>query len=120
MVTSSEGMADTSVTAESHGYGALIKGPVSQLETGRVMLVSEFEFNGNPVGRISLHGVAEKGIVVDALIYLDDSPEPLCTFTLDNKTSKGGWNIGQDVTENIYEKGITGNHKVSVGFSHHR
>ena len=116
MLSLSEGMDDTTLTGESHGYGTLVKGPVSQLESGRVMILSDFDFTGNPVGRISLYGVAERGIVVEALVYLDDSTEPVCTFTLDNKSTKGGWNVGQAITRDVYEQGITGSHRVSVGF----
>ena len=112
----SEGMDETSVRSEPHAYGALIKGPVSELESGKVEIVSEFDFTGNPVGRISLHGVAEAGVLVDALVYLDDETEPLCEFRIDNRTKSGGWNIGAMQTANVYPKGITGTHKVSIGF----
>ena len=112
----SDGMDQTSVNAESHGFGALLSGPVSELESGRLQIANEFDFSGNPVGRISLHGVAERGVIVEALIYLDAEEEPVCTFALDNRGKKGGWNIGEAVSESVYSKKITGSHKVSIGF----
>ena len=111
-----EGMDGTAVSKEPHGYGALIKGPVSELRNGRVEIASKFDFTGNPVTRISMKGVAEKGTLVDAKIYLDDDPEPVCTVSLDNRTKSGGWNTGDLSSFYIYDKDITGEHKVSIGF----
>ena len=109
-------MDGIAVSKEPHGYGALIKGPVSELRNGRVEIASKFDFTGNPVTRISMRGVAERGILADALIYLDDETEPVCTVSLDNRTKSGGWNTGDLSSFYIYDKGLTGEHKVSIGF----
>ena len=113
-----EGMDGTAVSKEPHGYGALIKGPVSELKNGKVEIASKFDFTGNPVTRISMKGVAERGVLVDAKIYLDDDPEPVCTVQLDNRSRSGGWNTGEMSTVYVYDKDkeIRGEHKVSIGF----
>ena len=110
------GMNETAVIGESHGYGTLIKGPVSELENGRVKIVSRFDFTEGPVGRISLHGVSERGVHAEVLVYLDDDENPVCSFGLDNKGPKDGWKVGEMITKNVYNKGISGTHEVSFGF----
>lgn len=79
-------------------------------------IASKFDFTGNPVTRISMKGVAEKGTLVDAKIYLDDDPDPVCTVQLDNRSRSGGWNTGEMSTVYVYDEDIKGEHKVSIGF----
>ena len=121
----SEGMDNTKITEmtetnsktkETKAVGAKVRGTVADLTSGRVVIGKDFDFDGNPVGRISLLAGTDMGLIVKARVYLDDETEPAAVFRLDNGKSSSNWDEIDEYTSNVYDKKITGTHTISVGF----
>ena len=109
-------MAGCKVQAVSGGEGVLLKGPAGELDGGRVTIADDFDFSKGSVARISLRAGTEMRISGKALIYLDDAAQPVCEFLLENGKSANKWTTITEQTLDVYDKTITGRHKVSVGF----
>ena len=98
------------------GTGLLLTGKAGDLKSGRIGLDTQFDFNGNPVGRVTVDGLRERGVSVTIYIFLDDQEEPVASFALKNTMGKQDWKNPGDITQDVYGLGITGLHRVSLGF----
>lgn len=96
--------------------GVRLRGTAADLKSVRMNIRSEFVFDGNPVGRISLKGAADMGASVDAKVYLDDETEPAAIFRLDSGKAANNWAAADEQTLSVCDQKITGSHKVSIGF----
>ena len=115
-LTLTEGMADVALSSPRYGNGLLFTGSVDALTSGRIVIGQDFNFDRNPVGRISLDGLRDRGIDVRVHVYLDEEEEPFVSFSLAGKMGKKDWaNEGE---QSLYTGGkeLTGIHRISIGF----
>ena len=111
-----EGMAEVSLSEPRYGNGVLFSGTVEALESGRIGIVQDFCFDRNPVGRISLDGLRDRGLDVKVHVYLDDEAEPSITFSLAGQMGKKEWGNEGEKSFDITGNNLTGNHSVSISF----
>ena len=102
------------ITLDENNGGIRISGPVSALNGFRITIKDTFVFDGNPVGRICVDGLA-KGKPADAKVYLDDATAPSAAIALVNTSED--WSKEGNRTEDVYGQRITGAHQVSLGFA---
>ena len=110
-----ESIGEDSVTQPKFGKGLLIEGTVAALKE-KTEILSEFDFNGNDVGRITFDGLSDKGITTNVSVYLDDEETPRATFSLGSQMGKKEWGNAGDKTYDVYDAHIKGKHKVSLSF----
>ena len=116
-LTLSDAMTATTLADSPENGGVFVKGPVSELAGGAILVSPKFDFDGNRVGRITIGGASEQGVVVKALVFLDGGTEPVAVIPLDAKSKKETWgDASSDVTAYAYDRNITGRHSVSIGF----
>lgn len=96
------------------GKGLLISGKGKNLTTGRITFVNTFQFDGNAIGRVSVDGLIEKGIKASIAFYLDDEETPFVTVPLKRQKKSNTWTTDGESTENVLEKEIKGEHKISM------
>ncbi len=112
-----EDIADGTITAEKKNYGLKFKCTGEQYNTYRFQLKDKLDFSGNPVGRISVDGLADRGLEAKVNVYLDDETEPVATIKLRNQMGKYGWTIDGEKTVDVLYKNITGEHTVSFSIT---
>ncbi len=112
-----EGIAEGAVTADNKNGGLKFSCTEGQYSTYRFQLKDKLDFSGNPVGRISVDGLADRKLKADVNIYLDDETDPVATIRLDNQMGKSGWSREGDKTIDVLKKDIKGQHQVSFGIT---
>lgn len=108
-----EGMEGIQTSEPKFGKGLLLTGKVSKLTSGRIVIDADFDFDRNPVGRISVDGLSDRGVIVKMNVYLDDSETAAASFVLGSQMGKYDWANDGDHTADVYGSRITGTHKVS-------
>ncbi len=96
-----------------HGKGLLLTGKVSALTSDKISIDEDFNFDRNPVDRISVDGLSDRGVTVKMNVYLDDGETPAASFTLGSQMGKYDWANEGDHTADVYGSKLTGKHKVS-------
>ena len=109
-------MKDVTLQPDEETGGVYVTGPVSQLTSGQVNIDALFEFDKNPVGRISIAGLTEEGTEARAKVFVDGAEEPLAVLSLDHPTEVDGWSAGRDHTQNVYGQIENGTHRTAIGF----
>ncbi len=122
--------------ADNESGGFFLSGKVEDINSCDISIEKEFTFDSNPVGRVSMQAVSEKDADVNALIFMDEEEEPISELALtkyieESKASPSdaeepenpdyfavvptgsGWDTIGDVTDIIYDRKITGNHRFS-------
>ena len=99
-----------------YGEGLLLTGKAGVLKSGRIGLNAALDFTGNPVGRVSVNGLRERGVTVTVHVYLDDQEDPVASFNLKSTMGKKDWANAGDRTKDVYGLGLTGQHRVSFSF----
>ncbi len=126
-----DGLEDVTVEKGENG-GLMISGKASDINNIKLTIAGVFEFDENPVARISLDAISGHGAKVEAFIYLDgekkaaaeykirecleedELPEDIEFFT---EPDEGlGWDTKGDVTRLVLDKNLKGRHKASLAF----
>ena len=104
----------------------------NELNSGRIVINDIFDFGTKSVGRVVFDGLLDQGLSGTVDIYLDDEEVPLASFNIRNNNPVGyteydyddneeeerdPWDKKVFLTKDIYERKLTGQHKVSVGFN---
>ncbi|MBO6165794.1 MAG: CotH kinase family protein [Eubacterium sp.] len=112
--------------------GIYINAPADVLNAGKIIINDTFNFDANPVGRVMLDGLLDQGLTGTVSVYLDDEEAPLASFNMrnynpagyedydslnDEYDQKDGWEEPMFLTQDVYGRRITGQHKVSIGFN---
>jgi hypothetical protein len=107
------------VSHTEYGNSVLLKGKVEDLNTMRITLNKEFNFNSGSVGRLSFDGLKDKdsGMSVSVLVYLDDADSPVAEISLRKQMGKREWSNAGEKSVSMGSANIKGKHKVSLGFS---
>lgn len=107
------------ISHTKYGDGVLLKGKVKDLNSIRIDLDREFNFDSGSAGRLSFDGLKDKdaGMSVDVLVYLDDADEAVSEFSLRKQMGKKEWANAGEKTVSMGAQDITGKHRVSLGFS---
>ena len=100
----------------SKGGNLLVKAPLKSFNSGRIVIDETFNFDRKPVGRASIDALLPEGITGYADIYLDEETEPFASFMLKNADAEQGESSKGSRTLDVYDKKLTGEHKVSIGF----
>ena len=112
-LTMPEGMDGIEISEPKYGKGLLLTGKVSKLTSDRFDINADFDFDRNPVGRISVDGLSDRGVTVKMNVYLDDSETAAASFVLGSQMGKYDWANDGDHTADVYDSRITGTHRVS-------
>ena len=126
-----DGLEDVTVEKGENG-GLMISGKASDINNIKLTIAGVFEFDDNPVARISLDAISGHGDKVEAFVYLDgekkaaaeykireclkedELPEDIEFFT---EPDEGlGWDTKGDVTRLVLDKNLKGRHKASLAF----
>ena len=126
-----DGLEDVTVEKGENG-GLMISGKASDINNIKLTIAGVFEFDDNPVARISLDAISGHGAKVEAFVYLDgekkaaaeykireclkedELPEDIEFFT---EPDEGlGWDTKGDVTRLVLDKNLKGRHKASLAF----
>lgn len=126
-----DGLEDVTVEKGENG-GLMISGKASDINNIKLTIAGVFEFDDNPVARISLDAISGHGDKVEAFVYLDgekkaaaeykireclkedELPEDIEFFT---EPDEGlGWDTKGDVTRLVLDKKLKGRHKASLAF----
>jgi len=108
-----DSMQEVSVEEDEKNGGLLLTGAGSALSSEKITLEETFDFDRNPVGRVSFDGLAPKGKSVWINCYLDDETEAFASVKLKRQKKAGKWSYDGDVTADVLEKNIQGSHTVS-------
>lgn len=108
-----ESMKEVVFSTNKQKDGILLTGKVKDLTSGKIALKEELSFDRNPVGRISVDGLSDRGVTVVVHVFLDEEEEPAASITLKRQTGKKEWANAGDLTADIYGRKLTGSHKVS-------
>ena len=112
LLTLPESMANVEVSKPKYGNGLLLSGTAGEFKE-RITLNGEFDFSGNIVQRIAFDGLADRGVVIDVNLYVDDSETPTATVRWNNQMGKKAWaNVG-DRSVDVYDHGLVGKHSLS-------
>ena len=96
-------------------YGALqIRCSQGRLNSARIKINTVYSFDRNPVGRIAIVGISEKNVTAYVDVYLDDETEPAASFLL--KGAKETALEPKNKSVDVYDRRLTGEHSVSLGF----
>ncbi|MBR2546591.1 MAG: CotH kinase family protein [Eubacterium sp.] len=121
----SAGMGSVSFSENEGTPGLYIQGLAGELNTGRIIIANEYDFDErpegrrtdvSPVGRISVDGLSDKKIKATVNVYLDDETEPRASMLLRKQMGSSGWSRDGNMTADVLAQNITGRHKVSLGF----
>ncbi|MBQ7707300.1 MAG: CotH kinase family protein [Lachnospiraceae bacterium] len=126
-----DGLENVTVEKGENG-GLMISGKASDINNIKLTIAGVFEFDDNPVARISLDAISGHGDKVEAFVYLDgekkaaaeykireclkedELPEDIEFFT---EPDEGlGWDTKGDVTRLVLDKNLKGRHKASLAF----
>ena len=113
-ISLSNNMKKISVQEDTELNGVHLSGQTAHFKGGRISVLGDFDFSGNPVGRISLSGITDSPRDVSVSIYLDDEKSPAAVFSLDHADSEYGWEGGYTHTQDVYGKIPGGKHTVSL------
>ena len=120
-----------SVNNDEYG-GILISATTDEFNSGKLIINDTFDFGTKSVGRVMLDGLLDQGLSGTVDIYLDDEEIPLASFNVRNCNPEGYMEYNYDdnedeekspwdkkvfLTKDILGRKLTGQHKVSIGFS---
>lgn len=111
-----DGMSGVVLSVPKNSNGLLFTGTVDALQSGKMEILHDFNFDRNPVGRISLDGLRDRGLNVKVHIYLDGEEEPFLTYTLAGQMGKKEWENDGEKSLDISDKKLTGKHRVFLSF----
>ena len=99
-----------------YGKGLLFTGKVEDLNSLQITIGKEFNFDSGSAGRLLFDGLRDKdrGMSVEAGIYLDNSETPLEEIPLSKQMGKREWANRGDKSVSLGSKEIIGKHKVSL------
>ncbi len=97
--------------------GIFVRASQNDLNAGRIAFIDSFNFNNNPVGRACIDAIAEPGITGSIDIYIDDEADPIASISIKNAKEKSDWGDDGFRLQNVYDKKLVGEHKVSIGFN---
>jgi len=99
-----------------YGKGLLFTGKVEDLNSLQITIGKEFNFDSGSAGRLLFDGLKDKdrGMSVEAGIYLDNSETPLEEIPLSKQMGKREWANRGDKSISLGSKEIIGKHKVSL------
>lgn len=99
-----------------YGKGLLLTGSVADLNSSRITLDYEFDFDDGSVGRLTLDGLRDKdtGMKAEVEVYLDDSSTPAGTVLLRKQMGKKDWSNDGEKTFSLGTSEISGKHRVSL------
>ena len=112
-----DGMKDKiTVEPAEYGKGLLFTGKVEDLNSLQITIGKEFNFDSGSAGRLLFDGLKDKdrGMSVEAGIYLDNSETPLEEIPLSKQMGKREWANRGDKSVSLGSKEIIGKHKVSL------
>ena len=107
-----ESMANVKVSKPKFGNGLLLSGTAGDFKD-RIALDADFDLNGSKVQRIAFDGLADRGVIIDVNIYLDNSETPAATVRLKNQMGKNSWSTVGDQSADVYDLDVVGKHRVS-------
>lgn len=84
-----------------------VKGSGADIGAARIVLDDTFKFDGNPVNRISVNALVEGDVTGYVDVYIDDEDIPIVSIPAD----------GADESRRVSGRELTGEHKVSLGFT---
>lgn len=109
-----ESVTDENITVNAEKNTITFKCTQEQYSSGKFVIGSKFNFDSAaPVGRISVDGLADRKLKASVSVFLDDEPEPAAVFHLKNQMGKKAWDAAGDLTEDVLDMNITGEHQVS-------
>ena len=112
-LTLPESVTDENITVDAEKNTITFNCTQEQYSSGKFVIGSKFNFDSAQVGRISVDGLADRKLKVSVKVFLDDETEPAAVFYLKNQMGKKAWNTAGDLTKNVLERNITGEHQVS-------
>ena len=126
-----DGLDNVTVEKGENG-GLLISGKASDINEINLTIAGVFEFDDNPVARISLDAISEHGAKVEAFVYLDGEKKAAAEYKIREcleedelpedieyfkEPDEGlGWDTKGDVTKLVLDKKLKGRHKASLTF----
>ncbi len=126
-----DGLEDVTVEKGENG-GLMISGKASDINNIKLTIAGVFEFDDNPVARISLDAISGHGDKVEAFVYLDGEKKAAAEYKIREclkedellediefftEPDEGlGWDTKGDVTRLVLDKNLKGRHKASLAF----
>ncbi len=89
----------------------------ANLNAGRITINDRFNFDNNPVGRIEINAVVSGNYTGYMNVYVDDETDPIASIKMKSSYDQDVDDIDGTVTQDVYAARLSGEHKISIGFS---
>lgn len=103
-----------SAAEDKKNGGMMLHGTAGTFRTEKIVIDGAYNFDENPVGRVSVNALADKKVKASVNVYIDEEEEPLASLPIKTQMGKAGWIRECPVTASVLDKGLTGEHTVSL------